>query len=271
MTTARSIAALCLGAFGVVALTGCAPNGSPVRVEVAQAAAVAPDVSDELVAVSEEFEEVLGTSPRQSDAALAPVTTVPVTSPAATTVPGPALMPASAAVIGDSIALSAQELVTAALEALDVEVVAYDAVESRRMVSGGASLPSGATAIEGVLDAGLLPELWVVALGTNDVGAQSRPETSAEDIATVIGLLPDDAHVVWVDTWVRDLDPQAVTMNELLRTVLQERPNTVVVDWHARGAVDGLIIDDGVHLSNKGKVEFARSIADTLRTTYQRR
>lgn len=263
---------LCLALLGVVAVSSaCAPNGAPLRVEAADSAAVTPEVSDELAVVSEQFEATLGTSPHGGASASAPGVTTPPTSAVATTVPGPLPMPDSVAVIGDSIALSAQEIVTASLESLDIDVVAYDAVESRRMVSGSSALPSGASAIEDVLDRGTTPDLWIVALGTNDVGAFNRTEATVADIATIVDLLPEDAHVLWVDTWVRDLDDQAVTMNALLRMSLMERPNTVVVDWHARGAVDGLIIDDGVHLSNTGKVEFARSIADTLRATYQRR
>ncbi len=265
-----SIAATCVVLLGVVA-TGCAPNGAALRVEVAEAAAVTPEVSDELAAASEQFEATLGTSPRRSDAVVAPSLPAPSTTVVATTVPGPPMMPESVAVIGDSIALSAQELVTASLESLDIEVVAYDAVESRRMVSGSSALPSGASAIEDVLDTGADPDLWIVALGTNDVGAFSRADATVADIATILELLPDDAHVVWVDTWVRDLDEQAATMNALLRMSLESRPNTAVIDWHARGAVEGVIIEDGVHLTQTGKVEFARAIGDTLRSTYQRR
>lgn len=260
-------------ALGVVVLVGCAPNGTPRAVQVAGAAEVSPEVSDELDDASAEFELALGASPRRSRSLAAPTstpTTPPDTVVATTLVGTQPPMPDSVAVIGDSIALSAQELLTSALEALGIDVVAYDAVESRRMVSGGAALPSGASAIEDVLADGVDPELWVVALGTNDVGARSRPEATADDIATVIGLLPEDDHVIWVDTWVRDLDDEAVTLNGVLRLVLGDRPNTSVIDWHARGAVDGLISADGVHLSQTGKVEFARTIADHLRTTYQR-
>jgi lysophospholipase L1-like esterase len=254
----------------VLTLVACAPNGAAPTVGVARAAEVAPELSDELEAASEQFERELGTSPWRSRSVGASAPSTTPTTVVATTVAEPAAMPESVAVIGDSIALSAQEILTASLESLGIDVVAFDALESRRMVSGGAGLPSGASAIDDVLDTGVSPELWIIALGTNDVGARNRPESTAADIATIVDLLPADAHVLWVDTWVRDLDDEAVTLNGLLRLVLAARPNTVVVDWHARGAVDGLIIDDGVHLSPTGKVEFARTITDTLRTTYQR-
>lgn len=256
-----------LAAIASIAVA-CAPNGAAPSVEVARAAEVAPELADELALASEEFELLLGSSPRRSSSAVAPTTDPSPSTVVATTLVDRSPMPGSVAVIGDSIALSAQELLTASLESLGLDVVAFDAVESRRMVSGGTALPSGASAIEDVLASGVEPELWIIALGTNDVGARSRPRETVADIAAIIELLPDDAHVMWVDTWVRDLDDEAVTLNGLLRLVLTDRPNTVVVDWHARGAVDGTIIADGVHLSPTGKVEFARSIADTLRTTY---
>ena len=46
-------------------------------------------------------------------------------------------------VIGDSIALSAQGFITATIESHGMDLVVYDAVEGRRMVSGRAERPSG--------------------------------------------------------------------------------------------------------------------------------
>ena len=191
--------------------------------------------------------------------------------PPVTLAPGePPVMPATVAVIGDSIALSAQEIVTAAIEFLDVEILAYDAVESRRMISGSEGLPSGASAIADLVEDATYPELWIVALGTNDVGAMSGADSVRADIERLLSLIPDEAHLIWVDTWAEPFDEGAVAFNSLLRDTLAARDYTTVLDWYTIAEVDGLIIADGVHLSEVGKVEFARMIGDGLRAAFDR-
>lgn len=180
-------------------------------------------------------------------------------------------LPGTAAVIGDSIALSAQDVVSASITLHGVDLLAYDARESRRMAEwGGPDLPSGVAAATDVVDAGLDPDLWIVALGTNDVGAGTDEETIRDDIDELIAVIPADADVIWVDTWVRDMDDRAAMFNRLVRSTLDERPNTWVLDWHDRAAEDGLIVDDGVHLTERGRLEFARLIGDALRTEFDR-
>jgi len=175
-------------------------------------------------------------------------------------------MPLTAAVIGDSIAKSAREVVTDSIELEGVEVIAYDAEESRRMaVWGGRGLSSGVAAIDGVLDDDLEPELWVVALGTNDVGAGTDPATVQDHIDEVLDEIPDDADLFWVDTWVRDLEDRTDLFNVMIRDRLADRPNSWVLDWNTLAATDGLIIPDGVHLTPRGQLEFARMIGRALR------
>jgi lysophospholipase L1-like esterase len=191
--------------------------------------------------------------------------------PPVTLAPGePPVMPASVNVIGDSIALSAQPILTKTFESLGVEILAYDAVESRRMVSGSTDLPSGASAIEEARVADHHPELWIIALGTNDIGAMANSETVRADLEQVLDLVPADAHLIWVDTWFRDLDDLAVAFNAMVRDALAERPYTTVLDWHGQASIDGLIISDGVHLSEVGKIEYARMIGDGLRAAFDR-
>lgn len=176
-------------------------------------------------------------------------------------------MPGTVAVIGDSIALSAQGYVTAALESLGVEVVGYDAVESRRMVSTSTGAPSGLTAITDMLAGGVEPDLWIVALGTNDVGAVAVDEWQG-DIDRILHTIPTDGALVWVDCWAQVYDAHAADFNRLVRGELRGRDDATVIDWHAKASTDGLIVADGVHLSDAGKVEFARLIGETLREMY---
>ena len=245
-----------------------APASEPADVDAAptsgradSATDVGADAETDVAAASAEAASTDPEWPDVPDFAWPPVTLAPGEPP---------VMPATVAVIGDSIALSAQEIVTAAIEFLDVEILAYDAVESRRMVAGSAGLPSGASAISELVDDATYPELWIVALGTNDVGAMSGADSVRADIERLLSLIPGEAHLVWVDTWAEPLDDGAVAFNSLLREVLAAREYTTVLDWHTVAAIDGLIIADGVHLSEVGKVEFARMIGDGLRAAFDR-
>ncbi len=171
------------------------------------------------------------------------------------------ILPASVAVVGDSLALSASDEITAAFADLGVNVVAIDAVESRRMSKGGGDLPPGTAAIGDIVDAGELPELWVIALGTNDVGAQASSETLRDDVASVLREIPAGSPVIWVDIWIRDRSDAAIEANEAIRSVLAVRPHSFVADWHAWGAVPDTITGDGIHLTDIGQQRFATVIA----------
>lgn len=257
-------------AAALVSLGACAPDGPPIQV-----AASAVDLEPETEAALIDRAPIL--TGDASDVPPGPTVVGPdPTAPsgdaeAPTDASGRPAMPSAAVVIGDSIALSAQPLVTAALESFGIDLVAYDAMQSRRMVAGSSDLPSGSTAIRSVLvDGGATVPLWIVALGTNDVGAQSNADTVRADIDHVLNLIPDDAHLLWVDTWVRDLDELALSLNAQVRERLADRPNSWVLDWHSHADTDGLIGDDGVHLTQRGQVEYARMIGDAIRATYER-
>jgi lysophospholipase L1-like esterase len=183
---------------------------------------------------------------------------------------GPPPMPATVAVIGDSIALSAEPYVTGALEGLGVDVIAYEAVENRRMVNGSGAVSSGRNAIHDIVAWGADPELWLVALGTNDVGARTGREAWRTAIDELMAEIPADADVVWIDTWVRPLDEHAVDFNDALRDELRTRDDVWVLDWHGRAADEDLelVLADGVHLTETGKIEFARLVGDGLRVIY---
>lgn len=178
----------------------------------------------------------------------------------------PERLPASVAVVGDSLTLSAAAEIEESLLELGLEVVAIDGVESRRMTRGGSALPSGTSAIDDIVEAGELPELWVVALGTNDVGAQVESSAFADDVAAVIRRIPAGVPVIWVDIWIRDRAEAAVDANRAIRSVLAMRPGSFVVDWHSYGEIPDTITGDGVHLTEIGQVRFADAIADAVVT-----
>ena len=171
----------------------------------------------------------------------------------------PADLPDTVAVVGDSLTESAQREITAYLKALGIDVVTIDGAQNRRMTHGDRPDPGIdiVDRIQKVAD----PELWVIALGTNDVGAEVSPQQYGSDINTLLEAIPDDAPVVWVDVWIRDRQPQVETANTVLRDTLAGRPDSIVADWFAHGDDPGIITRDGVHLTNDGRYMFAATIA----------
>ena len=261
----------------LVVAVSCAHDGPPIAT---RASSLAPDDHEAVVELAEEMttEEVVADFDDGDVETLATPTTDPGGDDddgddaslsqglGASSIPMP--MPDTVAVIGDSIARSADPYLRPALVALGLEVIGYDAVESRRMVNGGGAVPSGKSAIGDVLASGEEPDLWIIALGTNDVGAATGTDAWASAIDEVMDEIPNDADVMWVDTWLRRLDPEAVQFNATLREELRRHRNTLALDWHDRAATDGLVIEDGVHLSDSGRIEYARMIADAIRATY---
>lgn len=185
-------------------------------------------------------------------------------------VAGPQLppRPRNVAVVGDSLTLSAAEEIDAAMASADIRVLTVDGAENRRMIRGGGEVPSGSSAIEAILDEAQ-PELWVIALGTNDVGAQVGADAFREEMVELLTQLPSDAPVIWVDLWIRDRDDQIVVANRVIRSELgRRRAFAAVVDWHTRADAEGIITGDGVHLTTDGQQLFADSIVEAIDASF---
>ena len=173
-------------------------------------------------------------------------------------------MPDTVAVVGDSLTVAATEELGRSLARIGVRTVIVDGRESRRMASGSGDLPSGVDAIETILGEHR-PDLWVVALGTNDVGAAVDAERFRSDVRETLATIPPAAPVIWVDVWIRDLLGDVVVANAMLHRELAARTApTAVVDWFTHATADGVITGDGVHLTEAGQVRFAAEIADAV-------
>lgn len=169
-------------------------------------------------------------------------------------------------VVGDSLTVSAAAEIRAALGAEGLEVVDVDALEGRRIARG--TVEPGVDAVLRLRLAGADPDLWILALGTNDVGAQVDRETMRADIAEILRLIPQDADVLWVDTRVEYRADGSVAANALLRQQAVFDPRVEVVDWHAVGEEEGVLVADGVHLTPTGRARFAAALTDAVGEHY---
>ena len=119
---------------------------------------------------------------------------------------------------------------------------------------------SGLEGVADVLAEGPVPDLWVVALGSNDIAAYAPDEYSTA-INELLAAIPADAPIVWVDCYLTDHQEASAAFGTTLREVLATRGNTTVVDWASVAQEDG-VLTDNVHPSGFGRVEFARRVTD---------
>ncbi len=162
------------------------------------------------------------------------------------------------AVVGDSITVGAEEELAASLAELGLDDVDIDAESGRRMVEGD-GISSGLDGVAAVLATGDEPDLWVIALGTNDV-ANYQTEEYAGAIEQLLAALPAGAPLVWVDCYLDRYQTESAAFDDVLRFALAARGNATVVDWASLASEDG-VLTDGVHPSGFGRQAFADRVA----------
>ena len=112
--------------------------------------------------------------------------------------------PETVAMIGDSITFMSTEPLQAALAATGLEVLAIDAQVGRRITVGEGAGPIPAPTIVEFIANSEPPDVWVIALGTNDIGQYADAGEFAAQVQTLLDLLPAAAPLVWIDTWDGD-------------------------------------------------------------------
>lgn len=176
--------------------------------------------------------------------------TAPSTSP-----PGPVID--TVGVIGDSITVGAEDEIREALGDLDLDVVAVDAQEGRRLTV--------AHAVDAGLDAAARvrredPDLWVVALGTNDVWSVADGADAKPWVDEMVDAIPAGVPLVWIDVFVEGAEGASDTVNAALVERLAERGDAIVASWHDV-VVGSDLLEDGVHPTDAGDVAFAGVVA----------
>src|SRR5215213_4674590 len=128
-----------------------------------------------------------------------------------------------------------------AIAVLGVGDVVFNAEQGRRMIASTA-VSSGVKGIQEVLRKGAPPDLWVIALGTNDV-ANYQPQDYPTAINQVLAAIPAGAPVLWVDCYLDAYQQASTEFDTVLRQVLAVRGNARVVDWATVADEDGVLRD----------------------------
>ena len=175
--------------------------------------------------------------------------------------------------IGDSITVASTEALEAEFAALGFDDPVLVSQVGKKMAESLSGNPSGAAIAEFLAapaegDAEGLgdeheDELWIVALGTNDIGQYSEPSEVAVDVDAVLTQVPPDAPLVWVDTYIRDRPDGAALVNDVIAARVEQRGNAVVAPWSFFAGGEGVMRSDGVHPSENGTQVFAGVVSLT--------
>ena len=95
--------------------------------------------------------------------------------------------------IGDSITFMSTEPLQAELSDTGLEVLAIDAQVGRRITVGDRGQPYPGTDIVEFIANSNPPDVWVIALGTNDIGQYADAAEFAAQVQALLDLLPDAA------------------------------------------------------------------------------
>jgi lysophospholipase L1-like esterase len=175
----------------------------------------------------------------------------------------------SVVMIGDSITRGSIDALRTEFESLGFDNVAIEAENGKRMVASSVGNAGGSSVAEFLAASGgdtdHAHEVWVVALGTNDIGQYAGADEIAAAVNEVIDAVPDDAALVWVDTYFRDRPEQTQLVNSIVRDRVSRRGDSVVAPWTAFATQEGVLSRDGVHPTTDGADVFAFVVADTVR------
>ena len=227
-----------IAAFAASALVGCSPDDSgPVAVNAVPPPAI--DVSGDPAVIS-------GANDSNADGASDIDSVV---------------------MIGDSITKGSMPYLDERFGLLGLDHV-IESENGKRMAVSSQDNPSGAAVaafLAGNGDGDHTDEVWVVALGTNDISQYASPDDIAAAVNEVLDEVPADAALVWVDTYISDRPEQTEAVNSIIRQRVERRGDSVIAPWTAFVVGDGVLTGDGVHPTNGGADVFAFVVTDTVR------
>jgi lysophospholipase L1-like esterase len=168
---------------------------------------------------------------------------------------------ASAVMIGDSITAGSIPQLQFAFASQGILDFTVDAQSGRRIAAGRTDREPtpGLFALQSLIDAGTAPDLWIIALGTNDIGSLSGPEDTAQLIDSLLAMLPDGNPLTWIDCYRPQIPDQMEMFNLVLRDRLNVRGNATTASWVSKVTAPDVdyLVDDGIHPNVAGTQAFA--------------
>ena len=107
-------------------------------------------------------------------------------------------------------------------------------------------------------------ELWVVALGTNDIGQYPDPAERAAAVNEMLAAVPEESPLIWVDNYFRSRPEATDEMNATIDDRVGQRDNSVIARWSTVADDEGNLRNDGVHPREQGSEVFANVVGNTI-------
>ncbi|MGZ4762874.1 MAG: GDSL-type esterase/lipase family protein [Ilumatobacteraceae bacterium] len=172
------------------------------------------------------------------------------------------------AMVGDSITRASVKPLTASLQQLGFTDIKIEAEVSRRIdVGDGKSEPlSGAKTMLKMISEGTAPDVWAIAMGTNDVGKYPDAAAYARLIDEMMSMPDPKLPIFWVDVYNPNQLAGTKMFNLVLRDRAKARGNATVLSWFdlASNPKAKILRDDHIHPNPAGTLVFADLVAKAL-------
>jgi lysophospholipase L1-like esterase len=179
----------------------------------------------------------------------------------------------SIVMIGDSITVGAQPMIEEQFATLGFAGVSVIAQRDKRIGVSFGNNSSGseiATFVAGDSEYDDDEQLWVVALGTNDISQYPGVDDVVAAIELVLEPIPQDAPLIWVNTYFADRLDDTAEVNAAIEQAIRQRGNATVGRWSDIASTDGVLSGDGVHPNTEGAKVFAALVTATVSDFLQR-
>lgn len=170
--------------------------------------------------------------------------------------------------VGDSITRASSKSLTSVLEQQGFTEITIEAEVSRRIAVGdGKGEPlSGVRTLYTMIAEGIDPDVWAIAMGTNDVGKYDDADAYASLIDQMLSMPDAKVPIVWVDVYNPTQLAATKVFNLVLRERASDRGNTTVLSWFdlASDPKGKILRSDKIHPNEKGTLVFADLVSTAL-------
>jgi hypothetical protein len=170
-------------------------------------------------------------------------------------------VPKSVVMVGDSITALSQATLEAVLSNIGFQSVTVNAEPSRRIEVGSKKPMPGLDVVK-FIAASSPPEMWIIALGTNDAGLYANNDDYTDLIDDMLGAIPTKVPLVWISVYRHDQLEGCDQFNLLVRAALKKRGHATMGDWNQQCAKseESILTHDGVHPNANGILVFADTV-----------
>lgn len=172
----------------------------------------------------------------------------------------------SITMIGDSITVASTEAIEQQFDQLGFDDVTIVAQNGKRMGETFGDNTSGvriADYLASEFDGDPEENLWIVALGTNDISQYTEAGELEAVVDSIIDAVPTESPLIWVNTYFEQHPRDTAAMNAAISQAVAERGNATVAAWNSYADDDGVVSGDGVHPTDQGELTFASVVTST--------